>query len=178
MHGRVNFSRMVHTFPGPFFSEASPEGEAPRALASISSSGTPALRSAIRALVAASASKHNCSAFRARRCVLLLLNCAWHTAIVRRHGCGGAKQGLTLCTSGAVHDPKTSTGFAREELGTEVTEDIIHDRFRYRNFGVVRHPRRFESHMAELGDQCRQRNSVLQRQTDRRRKRVHQPADR
>ena len=41
---------------------------------------------------------------------------------------------------------------AVEKLAGEPTEDIIHDRFRHRDIGILGEARRLETHMAELVD--------------------------
>ena len=68
-------------------------------------------------------------------------------------------------------------GFVVEELAGEPAENIIHDRLRHRDVGVLGESRGLEAHMAELVDQSPERHAVLQRDGNRRGEGVHQAGD-
>ena len=65
----------------------------------------------------------------------------------------------------------------RQELLAHPAEDVVDDRLRDADVGVVRHPRRLEAHVAELRDVHLERHAVLEAERDGDHERVHQAGE-
>src|ERR1700736_2024752 len=136
---------------------------------------------AVEALVAGAVANHDRAAVRARRRVLLAHETDLDRVRIdrcrldRRWGRGCRR--LDLDDRLAAYDADRFLLGSTQELRGEPAEDVVGDRLRDRNFGVLRESRRLEAGVRELLHQHFQRDTVLERQRDAGREGIHQPRD-
>jgi site-specific DNA recombinase len=141
---------------------------------------------AVAACVAATRPNHAPTALGALDCVFPVVEeggLAWRRCFGRRFAGDGLalQRGVRLRQAGSHlgrQDSDLLLVLGREELLAHPAEDVVDDRLRDSDVGVVRHPARLEAHVGELRDVDLERHAVLEAERDRDHERVHQARQR
>src|SRR6187455_1358342 len=137
------------------------------------------VRPAVAARVAAAGPDHPPAALGALHCVFPRIEqggLAWRSHLRSLRG----RRWLTVVLRSQLRfhlrreDPRGLLLLRGEELLAHPAEDVVDDRLRDADVGVVRHPARLEAHVAELRDVHVERHAVLEPERDRDHERVHE----
>src|SRR5437588_5887635 len=146
--------------------------------------GAAGVRAAVAARVAAAGADHPAAAARALDRVLPAVEerrLAGRWRLGRLCGCRGLAVRVALCHP-LLHlgreDSRLLLLLRRQEALAEPAEDVVDDRLRGADVGVVRQAARLEAHVTELRDVDLRRHSVLKTHRDGEAERVHQACHR
>src|SRR5207247_620295 len=89
----------------------------------------------------------------------------------------GRRVGRRIHDLASVDEPQHRLVIVAEEAAPKPPEDVIDDRLRDRNLRVASEPTRLEADVRELVHQVAERDTVLERDGDRRGERVHEAGD-